>query len=449
LGVYIGDIWIPFVENFDIDDGERTIQVIKHIDKSTPPHFAEFNNPILTANLNGTLIQQTGNVKTANNYAEDVVALLNRTASDNYINLFQGKSGWLVARSASAPIAAETPLSRDYNITGNFLPSNIYQSSIKTNPVIISNPWSYTLGSDNCDNYIAVPIGATYTGGDGSTISQVGEDGTIVSVLATTNNIIKFDVAENDVDNGEVQVYDDMNGAEATWVRVHNPKHTYTGSVVIQNSLYRIIFDNTGDEFALYAYHTAAWNKLDDFTCGAFNIMRFMALGTDSVEIKVNSTSTITLERGKPMKIDTTTANLFATTITVPDDNTTSDNYIPLDGEDEWAASTAYALTDKAMPTTANGYRYEVTVAGTSGATEPTWPTIIGNTVVDGTVTWECKSKIVLYVAGTAVFATISATKSLGAGIKWLFYDTSLTNAVKVAHRALVNRNYRRELVER
>ena len=387
LGVYIGDVWIPFVERFDIDDGERTIQIIRNIDRDTPPHFAEFDNPILTANLSGVLIQQTGNVKDANDYAEDVVALLNRTASDNYINLYQGKSGWLSIRSASAPIDAATPLSRDYSITGNFMPSGIYQSRMKTNPVITSNPWSYTLGSDDCDNYVTVPIGATYTGGDGSTITQTGEDGTITSVLSTSSNDIRFDIAENDVDNGEVQVYDDMNGAEATWVKVHNPKHTFTGEVVIQNSLYRIIFDNDNDQFALYAYHTAAWNKLDDFTCSAFNLMRFMELGSDKVEIKVNSTATITLERGVPMKIDTTTGTLFATSITVPDDNTTSDNSILLSSN--------------------------------------------------------------IYVAGVAVFATISATKALGAGIKWLYYDTSGTNAVKVAHRALVNRNYRREIVER
>lgn len=387
MGVYIGDVWIPFVENFDIDDAERRVQIITHIDKSTPPHFAEFPNPIVTANLNGTLIQQTGNVKDANDYAEDVLSLLNRTASDNYINLFQGKSGWLVVGNADAPIAAETPLSRDYSISGNFMPSTIYQMSMKTNPVIMTNPWSFTLGSDDCDNYIAVPIGATYTGGDGSTITQVGEDGTITSVLSTANNVLRIDVAEDDVDNGEVKVYDDMNGAEATWIRVHNPKHVFTGEVVVQNSLYRIVFDNSNNEFALYAYHTAAWNKLDDFTCGAFNIMRFMEIGSDKVEIKVNSTSTITLERGIPMKIDTTTETLYATSITVLDVTTSADN----------------------------------------------------NTIMSADI----------YVASNVNFSTVAATKALDVGIKWLFYDTSGTNAIKVAHRALVNRNYKREVVER
>jgi len=387
IGLYIGDVWIPFVENFDIDDGERTIQVIKHIDKATPPHFAEFANPILTATLNGTVIQNSASIKTASNYAEDVLALLNRTASDNYVNLFQGRSGWVSVRSANVPINASTPLSRDYTIVGNFLPNTIYQASMKTYPVIMSNPWSFVLGSDDCDNYIAVPIGATYTGGDGSTMTAVGEDGTITSVLATTDQTLRFDIAEDDVDNGEVKIYDDMDGVEATWVRVFNPKHVFTGSIVIENSLYRLIFNNTDDEFALYVWFSSVYNKLDDFTCGAFDIIRFMEVGPDKVKIKVNSTSTLTLERGKPMKIDTTTETLSAVSIDVYTNTTSIDNYIALSNN--------------------------------------------------------------IYVASNTNFSTDFATKSLGVGVKWLYWETVGATAIKIAHRALVDRRYRREIVER
>ncbi len=59
-----------------------------------------------------------------------------------------------------------------------------------------------------------------------------------------------------------------------------------------------------------------------------------------------------------------------------------------------WAVSVAYALVDLVVPTTVNGYTYECTVAGTSdAATEPTWPTVVGDTVVDGTVTWTCRAQ--------------------------------------------------------
>ena len=56
-----------------------------------------------------------------------------------------------------------------------------------------------------------------------------------------------------------------------------------------------------------------------------------------------------------------------------------------------WVGSTNYALGDKVVPTVANGFYYEVTTdGGSSGGSQPTWPTTIGNTVVDGGITWTC-----------------------------------------------------------
>lgn len=61
----------------------------------------------------------------------------------------------------------------------------------------------------------------------------------------------------------------------------------------------------------------------------------------------------------------------------------------PTDGLADWAATTAYSLGDRVEPTTPNGLLYECTTAGTSGGSEPTFPTgAIGDTVVDGTVVW-------------------------------------------------------------
>lgn len=58
-----------------------------------------------------------------------------------------------------------------------------------------------------------------------------------------------------------------------------------------------------------------------------------------------------------------------------------------------WAASTAYSLGTVVVPTSGseNGFRYECTTAGTSGGTQPTWPTVEGQTVTDNTVTWTCR----------------------------------------------------------
>jgi hypothetical protein len=56
-----------------------------------------------------------------------------------------------------------------------------------------------------------------------------------------------------------------------------------------------------------------------------------------------------------------------------------------------WVASTAYVVGDIRKPTNANetGLYYYCSVAGTSSGSEPTWPTTVGNTVTDNTVTWQ------------------------------------------------------------
>lgn len=45
------------------------------------------------------------------------------------------------------------------------------------------------------------------------------------------------------------------------------------------------------------------------------------------------------------------------------------------------------AVIPKATP---NGLWFKCTIAGTAGASEPTWPTTVGTTVTDGTITWTC-----------------------------------------------------------
>lgn len=65
-------------------------------------------------------------------------------------------------------------------------------------------------------------------------------------------------------------------------------------------------------------------------------------------------------------------------------------------GASAWQATTAYALGDKVLRTTGVGTEqtaglyFVATTAGTTGGTEPTWDTTVGNATVDGSVTWTC-----------------------------------------------------------
>jgi len=60
-----------------------------------------------------------------------------------------------------------------------------------------------------------------------------------------------------------------------------------------------------------------------------------------------------------------------------------------------WQATNNYASGALVIPTVPNGRYYEATTdTGSSGASEPTWPTTIGATVVDDGITWTCRAFI-------------------------------------------------------
>ena len=61
-----------------------------------------------------------------------------------------------------------------------------------------------------------------------------------------------------------------------------------------------------------------------------------------------------------------------------------------------WAASTAYALGDtrRAATDQVTGLFFKCVTAGTSGGSEPVWPTDIGVEATDGSVTWKAISSV-------------------------------------------------------
>lgn len=74
------------------------------------------------------------------------------------------------------------------------------------------------------------------------------------------------------------------------------------------------------------------------------------------------------------------------------------------------ANSTAYAVGDVVRPATGNGFLYVATTAGTTGGSIPTYPTVVGQTVADGGVTWSCVgSGIIVIDANDVTQATFTA----------------------------------------
>jgi len=74
-----------------------------------------------------------------------------------------------------------------------------------------------------------------------------------------------------------------------------------------------------------------------------------------------------------------------------------------------WAASTAYALGDtrRAATDQVTGLFFKCVTAGTSGGSEPVWPTDIGVEATDGSVTWKAISSVYADVSVLAPNAII------------------------------------------
>lgn len=108
-----------------------------------------------------------------------------------------------------------------------------------------------------------------------------------------------------------------------------------------------------------------------------------------------------------------------------------------------WSSSISISLDDCVRPAvTRNGFTYRCAQAGTTGANEPVWPTVPGETVIDGSVIWQAVSCLSLANVGLvpADFAKDDATPSgrkITVGQKTGFVAHSGGTA---AHIALMNK---------
>jgi len=98
---------------------------------------------------------------------------------------------------------------------------------------------------------------------------------------------------------------------------------------------------------------------------------------------------------GTVLKSVTTKTNFYGYHNTSTADDTPLMITAYADHGSRWRSSVTKSLTNLIFPSDpAVGHYYECEVAGTTGATEPVWPTN-GGTVVDGTVTWRDKGQVV------------------------------------------------------
>lgn len=88
-----------------------------------------------------------------------------------------------------------------------------------------------------------------------------------------------------------------------------------------------------------------------------------------------------------------------------------------------WAATEPVAVNTAITPTVPNTFYFTAVQGGTTGSGEPTWPTVVGNRVADGTVVWVCAGLVNSAAPPPAGAAHIGVY----AGSLWV-WDTSPIN---------------------
>jgi len=130
-----------------------------------------------------------------------------------------------------------------------------------------------------------------------------------------------------------------------------------------------------------------------------------------------------------------------------------------------WTALTGFTIRASGLgesggivkPTAENRRHFKAVIAGTSGASEPSWDTVIGNTTVDGTVTWEAIQSLFLpgvveqvSTATHRIFIDNSMVELddffLGGKLTWLTGDNA-NRSFEVKRFKTVNSNKELELI--
>lgn len=95
-----------------------------------------------------------------------------------------------------------------------------------------------------------------------------------------------------------------------------------------------------------------------------------------------------------------------------------------------WTATTAFIGNTAIDAVPATGFVYVANAAGTTGDTQPTWPTTPGATVVDGSITWTCRVKefrggVAYRVGGSRTKTNVNGDTSWNYGVHCLSADTA------------------------
>jgi hypothetical protein len=166
-----------------------------------------------------------------------------------------------------------------------------------------------------------------------------------------------------------------------------------TGFVV--SGAFRTIELSWIDPAYLYYSHVEIWRADTD------NLGQAVLIGTTEANVYPDTPSQASLSKTYYYWIRCVSIagneGPFNATVGTPGSTADDPSYVlELLQNGKWKPLTAVSLNAYGYATRPNGRAYKATVAGTTGTTEPVWPTTVGQTVVDGTVTWSCDADLEL-----------------------------------------------------
>ena len=201
-------------------------------------------------------------------------------------------------------------------------------------------------------------------GGGGATGGNAGNVGLLPQLVEFTNQVV---IA---LGNGYApQVYSDPTTATnpATTASISSISVDANGVVTITTSSAHGFptsgVVNAGSNVLIAGVSPSVYN-------GAFPLLQIVS----STQIKVQNVAAIGAGAGSGGTTTTTTIPVLST----------FSPQIPV-----WVASTPYSIGSVVQPSTSNGHYYKCIVAGTSGATQPTFGTSTGSRYYDAGVIWQ------------------------------------------------------------
>jgi hypothetical protein len=177
----------------------------------------------------------------------------------------------------------------------------------------------------------------------------------------------------------------------------NSPLAPALGPLPGNGNLYIILWkvDSTGT-YTLLDYKQAATSDgittdgqtLTDWSTLIVQLQQYTVAGSTKNEINVFVQGPASYAPGTAIVWNLTSFNPVTWNCPGTSPVTVQSSQISCGSSTTWSTGVTHNLLDMVVPTTSNGHYYECRTAGTSGTTQPAWPTGYHLTVTDGTVQW-------------------------------------------------------------